>query len=413
MKTVEDCIEVLAGLQEQNGEFNIERSDYNLVNSLARQTFRGTAYTDRQYELAKQKVLFYKEQFESNGYNVDVALEELRMPLRQVDRSRWVKLVDHKGPNKVYESDTAPFIAVRFIFQKKLISNIDAIKRSLGEGDYDKENKIHYFPFSERTVFEILSNFNETNNFEVQEELKEYYEKLQDMKNNKQNYLAGIYGLKLKNLHEKSLNYAISSIGEPDIDNLCHYYDQKEKFGLYHFDSEDLQKSLNALSPFAQRVAKRTKNQVLVNPKEFTVENLAEVVLELYRLPLLIVLNEKTCYDELVSFHKAFNGIISNDSCSVLFRLDNTAEGVDFNQYIKRHNLNSPVDKDTKIVYISNNKIPKPLLQSDWLPSAAITTFSGRAYGGNKVDSYLEELDLVVHYDDDISPWKGKIIEKI
>ena len=413
MKTVEDCIEILAGLQEQNGEFNIERSDYNLVNSLARQTFRGTAYTDRQHELAKQKVLFYKEQFESNGYNVDVALEDLRMPLRQVDRSRWVKLVDHKGPNKVFESDTAPFIAVRFIFQKKLISNIDAIKRSLGEGDYDKENKIHYFPFSERTVFEILSNFNETNNFEVQEELKEYYKKLQDMKNNKQNYLAGIYGLKLKNLHEKSLNYAISSIGEPDIDNLCHYYDQKERFGLYHFDSDDLQKSLNSLSPFAQRVVKRTKNQVLVNPKEFTVENLAEVVLELYRLPLLIVLNEKTCYDELVSFHKAFNGIISNDSCSVLFRLDNTAEGVDFNQYIKRHNLNSPVDKDTKIVYISNNKIPKPLLQSDWLPNAAITTFSGRAYGGNKVDSYLEELDLVVHYDDDISPWKGRIIEKI
>jgi hypothetical protein len=413
MKTVEDCIEILAGLQEQNGEFKIERSDYNLVNSLARQTFRGTAYTDRQHELARQKVLFYKEQFESNGYNVDIAIEELRMPLRQVDRSRWVKLVDHQGPNRIYEGDKAPFIAIRFIFQKKLISNIDAIKRSLGEGDYDKENKIHYFPFNERTAFEILSNFNETNNFEVQEELNEYYEKLLDMKNNKQNYLPGIYGLKLKNLHEKSLDYAISSIGEPDIDNLCHYYDQKERFGLYHFDNEDLQKSLNTLSPFAQRVASRTKNQILINPKEFTVENLAEVVLELYRLPLLIVLNEKTCYDELVSFHKAFNGIISNDSCSVLFRLDNTAEGVDFNQYIKRHNLNSPVDKDTKIVYISNSKIPKPLLQSEWLPSAAITTFSGRAYGGNKIDSYLDELDLVVHYDDDISPWKGKIIEKI
>jgi hypothetical protein len=413
MKTVEDCIEILAGMQQHEGTFDLERSDYNLVTSLARQTFKGVAYTDRQHELAKQKVEYYRTQYENNGYEIDVALENLRMPIRKIDRSRWIKLVDHQGPNKVYESDKAPFIAIRFIFQKKLISNIDAIKRSLGEGDYDKEEKIHYFPFSERAVYEIVSNFNESNNFDVAPELKEYYEKLVDMKENKQNYLPGIYGLKLKNLHEKSLNYAISSIGEPNVDNLCHYYDQKERFGLYHFDQDDLQQSLKSLTPFAQRVVKRSRQQILVSPKEYTVENLAEMILELYRFPLLIMLTEKHCHDELLKFHKAFNGIIPNESCSVLFRLDNTAEGVDFNQYIKHHDLNSPVDKNTKIVYISNNKIPKPLLQSDWLPSAAVTTFSGRSYGGGKVDAYLEELDLVVHYDDDVSPWKGKIIEKI
>jgi hypothetical protein len=38
MKTVEDCIEILAGMQEHEGTFSIERSDYNLVTSLARQT---------------------------------------------------------------------------------------------------------------------------------------------------------------------------------------------------------------------------------------------------------------------------------------------------------------------------------------------------------------------------------------
>ena len=248
MKTVEDCIEILVGLQEQNGEFNIERSDYNLVTSLARQTFRGTAYTDRQCELARQKVLHYKDQFESNGYHIDLALEELRMPLRQVDRSRWIKLVDHQGPNRVYEADKAPFIAVRFIFQKKLISSIDAIKRSLGDGDYDKQEKIHYFPFNETTAYEILSVFNETNSFEVEEQLKEYYEKLVNMKNNKENYLPGIYGFKLKNLHEKSFNYALSSIGEPNIDNLYQYYDQKEKFGIHYFDDDDLKQSMRSLT---------------------------------------------------------------------------------------------------------------------------------------------------------------------
>lgn len=412
MKTVEDCIEILAGMQQHEGTFELERSDYNLVTSLARQTFKGTAYTDRQCELAREKVLHYKTQYEDNGYDIEVAIENLRMPLREVDRSRWVRVVDSPDTLLERHQSEGPWIAVRFIFQKKLIGNIETIKRNVGEGIYDKENKIHYFPFTEKTVYEIISAFNESNNFEVEEQLKEYYGKLLKMKENEEGYLPGIYSLKLKNLHEKSFEYAISSIGEPNIDNLCRYYDQKDKFGLNYFDDEDLTKSLRSLTALSQKVINRNKSQVQINSKQYTIENLAETVLELYRFPLLIVLTEKDCYSELVQFHKAFNGIISNESCSVLFRLDNDSDGVNFNQYVKHNNLNNLVDNNTKIVYISNNKIPKPMLKSDWFPSAAITTDTSRSPGA-KTDSYLQGLDLVIHYDDDVSPWKKQIIEKL
>jgi len=412
MKTVEDCIEILAGLQEHEGTFKIESSDYNLITSLARQTFRGTAYTDRQCELAKQKIIYYKSQYEDNGYNIDIAIEELRMPLREVDRSRWVKLVS--SPDNLLERDQVdgPWIAVRFIFQKKLISSIEQLKRSLGSAIYDKENKIHYFPVTEKTVYEILSVFNEQNGFVVEEQIKDYYEKVLHMKNNKDQYLPGIYGLKLKNLHQKSFDYALSSIGEPNIDNLCHYYDQKDKFGLYHFDDQDVTLSIKSLNPLSQSIVKRSKNQIQLSTKKYTIENLAESVLELYRFPLLIVLDEKNCYSELTQFHRAFNGIIPNESCSVLFRLENNEEGSEFNQYIKNNNLNNLVDKNTKIVYINNSKVPKPLLKTDWIPNAAITTYSGRSSKG-KTDSYLAGLDLVIHYDDEVSHWKRELIEKI
>ena len=76
------------------------------------------------------------------------------------------------------------------------------MKRTLGDGIYDKENKIHYFPFTESSVYHILSVFNENNNFEVEDQIKEYYKKLTSMKNNKENHLPGIYGLKLKNLQD-------------------------------------------------------------------------------------------------------------------------------------------------------------------------------------------------------------------
>ena len=412
MKTVEDCIEILAGIQERNGEFKIDRSDYNLITSLARQTFRGTGYTDRQCELAKQKIIYYKSQYENNGYNIEVAIENLRIPLREVDRSRWIKIVDSLDNILERQQSDGPWIAIRFIFQKKLISSIDAIKSSLGDGIYDKENKIHYFPFTEKSVYEIVSVFNESNNFEIDKQIQDWYRKLIEMKNNKENFLPGIYSLKLKNLHKKSFEYALSSIGEPNINNLCRYYDQKDKFGLNHFDDEDLNKSLRPLTTLTQKIVNRKKPQVQINPKEYTIENIVETVLELYRFPLVIVLTEKNCYSELTQFHKAFNGIIPNGSCSVLFRLENNTEGAEFNQYIKRNNLNNLVDKNTKVVYISNNKIPKPMLKSEWLPSAAITSDTSRNSRG-KIDSYLEGLDLVIHYDNDVSPWKTKVIQKV
>lgn len=412
MFTVEDCIETLAGVQKQNGEFKLDRSDYNLITSLARQTHRGVAYTDRQHQLAVGKIFHYKDQFISNGYNIDVAVKNLRLPIREIDRRRWIKISEHPGNNTHKAEDKVLWIAVRFVFQKKLISEIEHIKRTLGDSVFDKVEKTHYFPLNERTVYEIISTFNQSKGFEIEQELKEYYEKLETMANNKEQYLPGIYGLKLKNLHEKNLDYAISSIGEPSLENLHQYYDQKDRFGLYHFDQTDVNSSIRNLTTLSKKIVLRKNSQILVNKKEYTVENLAESVLELYRFPLVIILNEKTCYDELVQYHRAFNGIIPEESCSVMFRLDN-ADGAEFNQYIKRHNLNNLVDKNTKIVYINNSKIPKPLLKGEWRPITAISNHSGYRGGSSKVDTYVESMDLVMHYDDDVSPWKRKIIEKI
>lgn len=400
MHTCEDAIEELT-----KSNYKLEKSDVNLIYSLARQTSKGIAYTDRQYELAKNKILFYKEQLENNGYNaisIDMCIESLRFPVRQIDRSRWVKVVNHQGPNRIYESDKSPFIAVRFIFQKKLISSIDAIKRSLGDGDYDAKEKTHYFPFTEKNVECILSVFNEKNNFEIQPELKEFYNKIQEMKNNKEKYVPGIYGFKIKNLNNKSFDYAISSIGEPSTDNLYKFYDQKSKLGLGHFDDTDLTNSLKNLTTLSKKIVMRNSSNVFVSTKKYSINEIAESILELNRFPLLVVLNQSRCYDELVGFHKAFNGIIPSESCSVLFRLPNDQEGAEFNHYIHTNNLNNPVDSDTKIVYISNSKVPKPLLKSGWEFSSVISTTSARSYA-SKSEPYMSTSDLVIYYDETIS----------
>ena len=55
------------------------------------------------------------------------------------------------------------------------------------------------------------------------------------MNNNKKNYVPGIYSLKLKNLHAKAIDYAISTIGSPDVDNLAMYKDRDQLLGIDTF----------------------------------------------------------------------------------------------------------------------------------------------------------------------------------
>ena len=95
-----------------------------------------------------------------------------------------------------------------------------------------------------------------------------------------------------------------------------------------------------------------------------------------------------------------------------MFRKDNKDHtDRSFNTLIKQNKLNNSLAKYTKIVYISNNKIPKPLLLSDWKPSAVLMYGSKRT--NMKLDSYINECDLIIHYDSDSTPFGYQDIEEI
>jgi len=410
--TIEDLLEIIAGLKEQ-ATISIDSSDHNLLYSLARQVFKGVGLTDRQYELSREKIEKYKDQLTALEYNVDVALETLRLPIRQLDRSRWIKIVDYPT-DMVYESyKTHHWIAIRFIFNKKLISLIEAIRSTDKDAIYDKQNKIHYFTLSEKNIFNVINALKDKN-FDIDPELQEKYEKIKNMHDNKSKYLPGIYSLKLKNLNQKAVDYIISDIGNPDSDNLALYKDRQRLYGLHHFDQADLDLSINKLTTLSQKIVKRSQRNVLVNNTIFNFDRLAETLIELNRFPLLVVLNERTDFDELVISYNSFKNILTEDDFSVLYRKDNNdSQNRQFNEYIKDNNLNNKLDNNPKIVYITKDKFPKTLLKTQWKPSAVVMFGSDSMLSNNKMNSYINELDLVIHYDDDVSPYIRNRIEKI
>ena len=405
--TIEDSLELLVGLKK-TVSFELEKSDITFLSSIARQTFKGVALTDRQCNVVKEKLLKYKDQFaKKEQYNIHVALDNLRMPLREIDRSKYVKIVDRSNER---------WIKVRFPFSKKLITEIDNISRNF-RIDYihDKGSHEHNFKLTERSVFEIVNRFL-PKHFVIDQELLDLYEKILIMNNNKNKHIPGVYKFKLQNLSDRATKYMISSIGEPTIDNLALYKDRQDQFGLHYFDQDDLNNSLSNFTTLSKNIINRTSTNVFVNNTKYTLNNLAESLLELNRFPLLVVLPENTNpLDDLYDVHRALKGFIEDSESSVLFRLDND-NNAEFNNYIRKNNLNSPLDKTTKVVYISSNNITKPLLKSEWRASATLLMSSHRLL--NKVKTYVDESDLVIHFDDSVSQYarfdkKGNGIQEV
>jgi len=391
--TVEDCLELLIGIQESpKDSFKVEAVDYKILTSIGKQVFIGIPLTDRQLELIKTKLKFYEDQFIAGGYNLDDCLDKLRMPLRELDRTRSIKVI---------EQNNEEVIAVRFIFNKKLISRMEKIKHSMPHL-YDDKDKIHYFPFNERNAFIIIEQFKDSN-FEIDPSLLDYYTKVKEIDSNQNKYVPGIYSFKLENLSKNAVDYMISSIGEPSEDNLAIYNDRKEIFGLHHFEQQELEKSLSALTILSKKIVIREAFHILIDPKQYKLNQVLESLLELNRFPLIVLLPEENPLTGLLTIYNSLNGIFFKEDFSVLFRLDNDDNGKEFNQYIKDHNLNNTLTENTKVVFIGINKLPKPLLKNKWNPSSALLVESHRL--NSKVSAFIDTLDLIIHYDTEPSPF--------
>lgn len=395
--TYEDCIEVLSGIQDNiySNKFTIDRSDKSLIQSLAIQTHRGIAYTDRQLELVKTKINLYAEQLQSANINIDKL--DLRMPLRSIDRSKYVKII---------EENDKKYIRIRFPFQKKLIVDLDKLKNTLYQNyniQYIKhDTHEHDFEFHERSVNEILAVFMKKD-FVIDQELIDYNTQVEKLLGNKDQYLPGIYNNKIKNIPESSINYIKNTYGEPTTDRLYLYKDRRYKLGLHAFNEPIIKENYKSLSSLTPKIVERTRSNIFVNSNNYKFSSIVESILELNRFPLLVVLPEQESYDLLSTVYESFKNIVEPQDCSVMFRLDNNCtDHESFNMFVKDKKLNNPVAQNTKIVYTSGSKITKPLVKSKWQAETVLCYGSHRHT--SKVQAYLDGHDLVIHYDSDKSP---------
>lgn len=411
--TIEDYLDIIA-----NRGIEIPKGDAKLINSLHRQITRCQGLTIRQHELLKRKLLEYKPLLIDRYPDFEFDLDNLRRPYREIDRSKSVSIAAKDRP-AVPGTESFAVIAIRFPYSNRMVKHINYIKKSRYWNGYEQKSKTHFVTFTDENVDRIVTYFKDLN-FVIEDRLMDYYNALQVFKNDPHTYEPGIYNYEIKNVHESSYESAIKQLGPPTQNNLYLYADRKEEFGLSHFDEVALENSLADKTCLTKRIISRNYKNVFVANNKYSYAHIIKSIQELYRLPLLIVTGHRVTYSYtsqtqmhqevdsikaidtglLEALHKVLLKTFGSLDISVLYRKDKRdLFDIDFNAFIADNNLNSPLTKDTDVVIVNQNKrLPKPLIESGWMPNAVMTV--GASYAMNKsVSHFVNYAPLILSFD--------------
>ena len=379
---LEDCLEHLAGLRNSPVEFTIEKTDHTIITSIARQCFKGMALTDRQSALMHEKLQNYRDQFTNLDWDFDYAVNQLRQPLRHIDRSKYIKIVDNN-------------VVIRFPFRKTEIMLVQEISNNAEGYAHEKGSHKHIFALNEINVLKIVDRFKDKQ-FTIDQEILDLYKDIKSIHDSPQEYLSGVSSdNKLININPRLLPIINSELGELSNETFTQFIDRRFRYGFNYtqtFESKSL----------ADKIALRNDNTYQSKPSEELTSNILNALWDLNRFPLLVVLEDDKAEQQLYEFANHYRDILNPEEQSVLFRLEEKDAG--FNQLIKDRKLNNWVDNSTKVVYISKNKLPKILVNNEWKPCAA---FSFTSTLDRYLDSYVSfNCDLVVYREEHISPFR-------
>lgn len=237
--------------------------------------------------------------------------------------------------------------------------------------------------FTEENLYNIIKTLI-LYNFEIEENLVNFYNDIEQIKKNK---AIALDGLGLENFYKKAL---IEDIGIENIDNELLLLDRQLRYGFT---------KLPVKTPkiLPDRIASRTSHKVWIDINLVELSSLIDSLRILKRSPLLIIFDSHDTVGNLKNLTK-LNEIFTlhNMSIDVYFR-HNSATGHDFNLYISENKLNKKLDKNSNCAILCNSKLPKFFLNSEWYPKSVIS-FSNNF--NLKISSWCDAVDLIIYYTD-------------
>ena len=247
---IEQCLEIMAGLQSGpvSKPFVILERDKKILVDIAKKVFKGSALTDKQYEVVKRILVNrYASQFKLRDIDIQNSANILRKPIRHLDRTKYIRIEDGGDYQDGIWGGFTPLkiIVIRFPFNlmlSKLVSDIKKLFPHKVGRFYSQRIKDKYLlPFDERIIHKLVGRFKGRIK-DIDPILLQIYDEVEYILNNPADYVPGIYNYEIKHSSKAVTKHHLDKFGKPNPDNLFLFYDRKIKLGLKHFDTFEVEK---------------------------------------------------------------------------------------------------------------------------------------------------------------------------
>jgi uncharacterized protein YjgD (DUF1641 family) len=383
MMTVDHLILQIVDFTTPTIEEMIAKRDAKVLRSFSTMLRNGVFFTENQSKLLLKILQENKEKIEFFQNAIDDAISNptWSKTFRHVDVVRKFYIADNNGELSLF---------VEFTYSgtvRRVLQNM--VKRLEGLTQINPA-KLYCADLSERNIVELVNALRPLN-FIIDDKILRYYDTIKTWSENEvksQFFLTTMTNTNFQKhiTDDLGLNDAITQ----DIIN-----DRSFRYNYFVEKSEKKPENLTEI------IAARDSTTVWVDKKQHSLSDVVESLVHLKRFPLLVVFDgydEKRCFVDLQNLTESLekNRIFSD--VGIYFRLDNSAIGKEFNQYIADKHLNSKLEKDSVVCGVQSGKIPKFLLKTDWKPMSVISL--GNAVKNSKTAVYTNCCDLIISYSD-------------
>ena len=303
-----------------------------------------------------------------------------------IEEKMWSKSFrEIKKIKKIYiPAESADSFVVEFSYNTKFREKISALNILL-KGNIVTSGSKYIINLTEENLTLVVDAF-KNDNFEIDEKITNFFQEIQEIQKNTKDPFD-IFDLK----NEKTKNAVKSSLGEDYLTNLQLLQDRKIRY--QYKNTQKIQE--NSLE---NKIANRESRKIFVGA-DIGFTELMSSLKNLKRFPVMLIFDgHQSSKDKknLKFVENAVKELNLGDDIGIYFRYNKESDSEKFNQEINALAYNKDLTGTTTVVGISNNKIPKFMIKSQWKPQTVISFTS--SFKSNKSYVYCSDVDLIVYY---------------
>lgn len=377
--TVDQVLKIVAkGLK--GTDTKIIARDRRILISLSGQLDQGNFLTENQANLLLKI-------FQENKNSITVTGVDFDELLKNPTWSEKFRIIERKRRIFLDKNQQDVFF-LEFSYDKRIQNKLTALNAKIYGNISTVSSRMYAFVYCEKNIFTVISEF-EKDHFKIDQEILNFYQEICEIRKNKKNPFD-VFSLSDKKL-QKIIEQDIGPISE---DNLLLLNDRK-----FRYQYEIFQK--NEENTLTASIAQRRSTKIFINPALIAFDDIIKSLQDLNRLPVLIIFDGHTIKNDKKSLEMLKQAIKVNkvsDHVGIYFRYDKINDTVGFNSDIATLKFNKPLDGNTTVAVIANNKLPKFMVKMNWQPNTVISMTTN--FRNNKNAVYFTEADLTIFYTD-------------